>query len=268
MTDLAFDSIELMERSRKPRARGITYVRDRGLGIKSIVDAFEASADYIDVMKLAAFAPRLQTRKLIAEKVAVCRDFNVGIGLGGPLLENALLQGRDTVRRFLDQVQELGIQYLEVCRQVIILPLSDLCELVQEVNERGIHPIAEVGVAYGITAEEKINLDLDRLLTTMKACLEAGAWKVLLESEGITESRHPSEYRYDIASRIASAIDINSVMFEADDPDVYTRYICDHGPEVNLFVDIARALALEGARLGGWGKHPIMARTATFTRGR
>lgn len=266
MEELAFDSIALMERSAKPRRRGITYVRDRGLGIKSIVDAFEASADYIDIMKLAAFAPRLQSRKLITEKVAVCRDFNVGIGLGGPLLENALLQGRDTVNRFLDQVQSTGIQYIEVCRQVIILPLSDLCELVREVKERGIRPIAEVGVAYGITAEEKINVDLDRLLTTMKACLDAGAWKVLLESEGITESRHPSEYRYDIASKIAAVLDIDDVMFEADDPPVYTRYICDHGPEVNLFVDIARALALEGARIGGWGKHPIMNRTTTFSR--
>lgn len=268
MVELAFDSIELMERPGKPRTRGITYVRDRGLGINSLVDALQASADYIDILKLAAFAPRLQTKKLITEKRAVCRDFNVGFGMGGPLLENALLQGRDTVRRFLDQVQEVGIEYLEVCRQLVILPLDDLCELVVEVKERGIRPIAEVGVAYGITAEEKVNIDLDRLLTTMKACMAAGAWKVLLESEGITESRHPSEYRYDVASKIASSIDINSVMFEADDPAVYTRYICDHGSQVNLFVDITRALALEGSRLGAWGKHPIMARTAIFSRGK
>jgi phosphosulfolactate synthase (CoM biosynthesis protein A) len=267
MSQLAFDSIELMERPGKPRARGITYARDRGLGLKTLADALEASADYIDVLKLAAFAPRLQTRKLIAEKAALCRDHDVGFGMGGPLLENALLQGRDIVRRFLDQVQELGIQYLEVCRSVIILPLEDLCELVKEVHARGIHPIAEAGVAYGITADEKVDIDLDRLLTTMKACLEAGAWKVLLESEGITESRHPAEYRYDIASKIAAAIDVNSVMFEADEPAVYTRYICDHGPQVNLFVDISRVLALEAARLGAWGKHQVFARTATYRRG-
>lgn len=268
MEPLAFDSIRLTERPRKPRARGITYVRDRGLGIKSIVDAFEASADYIDIMKLAAFAPRLQTRKLIQEKVAVCRDYNVGIGLGGPLLENAVLQGGDTVKRFLDQVQGMGIQYLEVCRSMIILSLSDLCEIVREVKARGIHPIAEVGVAYGISEEEKVNLDLDRLLTTMKACLEAGAWKVLLESEGITESRRPAEYRYDVVSKIASAIDLDSVMIEADDPHVYTRYICDHGPHLNLFVDIARALPLESSRIGAWGKHPTFNRTATYSRGK
>jgi phosphosulfolactate synthase (CoM biosynthesis protein A) len=267
MTELAFDCIDLMQRPGKPRARGITYARDRGLGIKSLVDAFEASADYIDILKLAAFAPRLQTKKLIMEKAAVCRDFDVGFGLGGPLLENALLQGRDTVHRFLDQVQGFGIQYLEVCRSMIFLPLGGLCELVREVKARGIHPIAEAGVAYGISADEKIDIDVDRLLTTMKACLQAGAWKVLLESEGITESRHASEYRYDIASKIASAIDIDSVMFEADDPAVYTRYICDHGPQVNLFVDVTRALALEASRLGAWGKHQSMARTAIYSRG-
>ena len=268
MSELAFDSIELMQRPGKPRTRGITYVRDRGLGIKSLVDAFEASADYIDIMKLAAFAPRLQTKKLIAEKAAVCKDFNVGFAMGGPLLENALLQGRDTVHRFLDQVQGFGIQYLEVCRSMIYLPLADLCELVKEVKARGIHPIAEVGVAYGITADEKVNLDLDRLLTAMKACLEAGAWKVLLESEGITESRHPAEYRYDIVSKIAAAIDIDRLMIEADDVAVYTRYICDHGPQINLFVDITRALALESSRLGAWGKHQTMARTAIYSRGK
>jgi phosphosulfolactate synthase (CoM biosynthesis protein A) len=267
MSELAFDSIKLMARPGKPRARGITYVRDRGLGIKSLVDAFEASADYIDIMKLAAFAPRLQTKKLILEKAAVCKDFNVGFAMGGPLLENALLQGRDTVHRFLDQVQGFGIQYLEVCRSMIYLPLADLCEVVKEVKSRGIHPIAEVGVAYGITADEKVNVDLDKLLTSMKACLEAGAWKVLLESEGITESRHPADYRYDIVSKIASAIDIDKVMIEADDVAVYTRYICDHGPQINLFVDITRALALESSRLGAWGKHQTMARTAIYSRG-
>ncbi|MCW5603700.1 MAG: phosphosulfolactate synthase [Burkholderiales bacterium] len=260
----AFECIRLVERQAKPRTSGLTYARDLGMGLKSLEAVLESSAEFIDILKLASFVPRVQSRKLLRDKVELCRKHGVDVGLGGALLEIALLQGPQTVKAFLDEVRDLGISHLEVCRQAVIMPLSHLLDLIGLVKDMGIHPLAEVGVAYGITPDEEVYVDEAKLIGTMKKCMEAGAWKVLLESEGLTESRHKKDYRWDVVSKVANAFDLDDVIFEADDRDVYTRYITQYGPEVNLFVDHSRITHLECSRRGGWGKHPVINRVATF----
>lgn len=260
----AFECIRMVERQAKPRTAGLTYARDLGMGLRALEAVFEGSGEYIDILKLTSFVPRIQSKKLIRDKIEMCRRYNVEVGLGGALLEIALLQGPDTVKRFLEEVRDFGITHIEVCRQAVIMPLSHLLELIAQVKEMGLHPLAEVGVAYGITAEEEVYVDDAKLIGTMKKCMEAGAWKVLLESEGLTESRHKKDYRWDVVSKVANAFDLDDVIFEADDRDVYTRYITQYGPEVNLFVDYSRITHLECSRRGGWGKHPVINRVATY----
>lgn len=77
----------------------------------------------------------------------------------GALLEIALLQGPDTVDRFLKEVRDFGITHIEVCRQAVIMPLSHMLDLIGQVKEMGIHVLAEAGVAYGITADEDVYVD-------------------------------------------------------------------------------------------------------------
>ncbi len=264
----AFENIRMMERQNKPRTQGVTYARDRGMGLKTLEAALEGCAEYIDILKLAGFAARLQSRDLIRRKVAMCKQAGVEVGLGGALCEIALLQGPAAVIDFLTESLDLGITFIEVCRAVAIVPVSHLLDLTALATEYGLKPIAEVGVAYGISPDEKVFVDETKLIGTMRRFLDAGAHKILLESEGITESRHKEDYRWDVISKIAHTFPLESTMFEADDPEVYTRYIRDYGPEVNLFVDISRVLPLEAARRGGWGMHPIVNRVATFYRPR
>lgn len=260
----AFECIRLVERQNKPRTSGLTYARDLGMGMKSLEAVLESSAEYIDILKLASFVPRMQSKKLIMDKVELCRKHSVDVGLGGALLEIALLQGPHVVKDFLKEVRDVGITHLEVCRQSVIIPLSHLLDLIGIVKDMGIHVLAEVGVAYGITPDEEVYVDEVKLIGTMKKCMEAGAWKVLLESEGITESRHKKDYRWDVVSKVANSFNLDDVVFEADDRDVYTRYITNYGPEVNLFVDHSRVMHLECSRRGGWGKHAVINRVATF----
>jgi phosphosulfolactate synthase (CoM biosynthesis protein A) len=225
---------------------------------------FESCGEYIDILKLTSFVPRIQSKKFIRDKIQLCRRYNVEVGIGGALLEIALLQGPQTAKAFLKEACELGITHVEVCRQIAIMPLSHMLDVIAHAKELGLHPLAEVGLAYGITNDEEVIADDAKLIGTMKKCLESGAWKVLLESEGITESRHKKDYRWDIVSKVANSFDIDDVVFEADDRDVYTRYITQYGPEVNLFVDHSRVTHLECSRRGGWGKHPVINRVATF----
>lgn len=260
----AFECIRMVERQGKPRTAGLTYVRDLGMGLASLQALFDSCGEYIDILKLTSYVPRIQSKRFIRDKIELCRKYNVEVGLGGALLEIALLQGPQTVKSFLKEVRDFGITHLEVCRQMVIMPLAHLLDLIAMVKDMGIHPIAEVGVAYGITADEEVLIDEAKLIGTMRKCLEAGAWKVLLESEGLTESRHKKDYRWDVVSKVANAFELDNVMFEGDDRDVYTRYIKQYGPEVNLFVDHSRVTHLECSRRGGWGMHPVINRVATF----
>lgn len=260
----AFESIRMVERQGKPRTAGLTYVRDLGMGLDNLQGLFESCGEYIDILKLTSYVPRIQSKRFIQKKIEICRKNKVDVGLGGALLEIALLQGPRTVKDFLKEVRDFGITHLEVCRQMVIMPLSHLLDLIAMVKDMDIRPIAEVGVAYGITADEEVIVDDAKLIGTMKKCLEAGAWKVLLESEGLTESRHKKDYRWDVVSKVANAFDLENVMFEGDDRYVYTRYIQQYGPEVNLFIDNSRVTHLECSRRGGWGMHPVINRVATF----
>jgi phosphosulfolactate synthase (CoM biosynthesis protein A) len=261
----AFDCIRAIQRPGKPRERGLTYVRDVGLSTIGLADVLESSGDYIDILKLGAFSPRLQSRELIARKVEMCREAAVAVGVGGVMLEIAVLQGPQVVHALFAEMVDLGIEYVEVSRSLAILSVDHMAALVGAAQKAGLRPIAEVGVAYGIGPDDPVEVDERRLVGTMQRCLDAGAWKVLLESEGITESRHPGEFRWDVVSTVAHSLPLDSLMFEADDPLVWNRYIFDHGPEVNLFVDHARVLRLEASRLGGWAQpQTVVNRVATF----
>ena len=74
---------------------------------------------------------------------------------------------------------------------------------------------------------------------------------IMIESEGITES--VKTWRTDVPAKIANALGLEKVMFEAADPAVFAWYIKNYGPEVNLFVDHSQIVHLECPPLGNLG---------------
>ena len=85
---------------------------------------------------------------------------------------------------------------------------------------------------------------------------------IMIESEGITEN--VSAWRTDVSARIAGALGIENVMFEAADPEVFAWYIKNYGPEVNLFVDHSQIVQLECLRAGIWGTKSLWGRVLTY----
>ncbi len=81
--------------------------------------------------------------------------------------------------------------------------------------------------------------------------LDAGAYIIMIESEGITES--VKVWRTDVVARIANGLGLEHVMFEAADPEVFSWYIKNYGPGVNLFVHHSQIVQLECLRSGIWG---------------
>ncbi len=261
----AFEAIRVNSRPPKPRSRGITYVRDAGLSTVELEGLLESAADYIDILKLGSFAPRLQARRVVERKVQLCGAAGVEVAIGGPMLEIAVLQGERVVHEVLREAVDLGASYAEVSRGIVILALDDMLRLVEAVAAAGLRAIAEVGVAYGIGVDDEVLVDEGRLRVAAQSCLDAGAWKVLLESEGLTESRRPEDRRWDVVSSFAHSFELDRLMFEADDPVVWNWYVEQLGPHVNLFVDASRVLRLEASRLGTWAQpNRVVGRVAVF----
>jgi phosphosulfolactate synthase (CoM biosynthesis protein A) len=85
---------------------------------------------------------------------------------------------------------------------------------------------------------------------------------IMIESEGITEN--VTTWRTDVAAKIAGALGLEKVMFEAADPEVLRWYIKNYGPEVNLFVDQSQIVELECLRSGIWGTADLWGRILTY----
>jgi phosphosulfolactate synthase (CoM biosynthesis protein A) len=53
-------------------------------------------------------------------------------------------------------------------------------------------------------------------------------------------------------------------MFEAAEPEVFSWYVKQYGPDVNLFVDHSQIVQLECLRAGIWGTHDLWSRILTY----
>ena len=104
--------------------------------------------------------------------------------------------------------------------------------------------------------------DPEGAIAQAKRFLEAGAYMIMIESEGITEN--VKTWRTDVPAKIANALGIEKVMFEAADPEVFAWYIKNYGPEVNLFVDHSQVVQLECLRSGIWGTKSLWGRVVTY----
>jgi phosphosulfolactate synthase (CoM biosynthesis protein A) len=65
----------------------------------------------------------------------------------------------------------------------------------------------------GLMAGQSYVVDTDLLIHKCEACLEAGAWKVMIEEEGLVEN--VKEYRTDVLFKLASRVDMEHLVFEA-----------------------------------------------------
>ncbi len=95
-----------------------------------------------------------------------------------------------------------------------------------------------------------------------KRFLDAGAYLIMIESEGITEN--VKTWRTDAVAQIIDALGLEKVMFEAADPEVFAWYVKNYGPEVNLFIDHSQIVQLECLRSGIWGTKSLWGRVLTY----
>ncbi|MCI0440732.1 MAG: phosphosulfolactate synthase, partial [Chloroflexi bacterium] len=192
----------------------------------------------------------------------------VQVSTGG-FLEHVLTQGADVVDKYVSECKNIGFDILEISAGFITIPVDDVLRLIDRVQQSGLKPKPEVGIQFGAggttTASElqsEGTMDPEWAVSRARRYLEAGAYMIMVESEGITES--VTTWRTDVPARFANAIGLEKVMFEAADPEVFAWYVKNYGPEVNLFVDHSQIIQLEALRAGIWGNKSLWGRVLTY----
>jgi hypothetical protein len=139
-------------------------------------------------------------------------------------------------------------------------------QMVREALEDfGGHPLVRKWAFYsarGATASAELAAEGTRDVARPRRFLGAGAYLVMIESEGVTEN--VTTWHTDVVARIVDALGLEQVMFEAADPEVFAWYIKQYGPVVNLFVDHSQIVQLERLRAGIWGTKSLWGRVLTY----
>lgn len=269
--DRAFPSLRLNDRPSKPRQRGITEIRGpyyTPMGSRYLQDILDTMGWYVDSLKFAGGSFSLMPRKAVKDLIDICHAHNVLVSTGG-FIEHVLAQGPEAVDHYIKECKSLEFDIIEISSGFITIPIDDWLRLVEKVQKAGLKAKPEVGIQFGAggaTSGEELaaegTRDPDGAIAQARRFIDAGAYMIMIESEGITEN--VKLWRTDVPARIANALGIEKVMFEAADPDVFAWYIKNYGPEVNLFVDHSQIVQLECLRSGLWGTKSLWGRVLTY----
>ena len=269
--DRSFGFLPVNEREGKPRRRGITEMRGpyyAPVGKRYLLDILETMGAYVDIFKFSGGSFSLMPKKAVQELIDTCHDHDVLVSTGG-FIERVLTYGNGMVDRYLEECRDLKFDIVEVSSGFITLPLDDLVSLVKRVADLGMKPKPEVGIQFGAGGASSVEeleaegtSDPSQAIRAAKRYLDAGAHIIMIESEGITENVR--KWRTDVVAKIVSELGLDKVMFEAADPEVFSWYIKNFGPEVNLFVDHSQVVQLECLRSGIWGTKSTWGRVVTY----
>ena len=267
----AFDFIHLNQRDDKPRSRGLTEIRGpyySPVGPHYLSDLLDIMGAYVDSLKFAGGSFALMPRASVRRLIEIAHEHDVLVSTGG-FIERVLAREPEMVERYIRECRDLGFDIIEISSGFITIPTDDWLRLVEQVQRAGLKAKPEVGIQFGAggasmasdLAAEGLR-DVGWAVRQAKRFLDAGAYLIMIESEGITEN--VTTWRTDAAAAIIDALGLEKVMFEAADPDVFAWYIKNYGPDVNLFVDHSQIVQLETLRAGLWGTKSLWGRVITY----
>jgi phosphosulfolactate synthase (CoM biosynthesis protein A) len=258
-------------RAGKPRRVGLTEIRGpyySPMGPRYLADVLETMGTYVDSLKFAGGSFTLMPRRPLVELIELCHRHEVTVSTGG-FIERVLTQGPEAVDRYIEACHEVGFDTIEISSGFITLPADDWLRLVERVQKAGLHAKPEVGIQFGAGGatsagelEQLGTRDAGAAIRLARRFLAAGAERIMIESEGITEN--VTRWRTDVSVQIVDALGLEHVMFEAADPAVFAWYVKQYGPEVNLFIDHSQIVQLECLRAGIWGTADLWGKVVTY----
>jgi phosphosulfolactate synthase (CoM biosynthesis protein A) len=269
--DWPFDFVRSNRRPDKPRTAGITEIRGAyytPMGPRYLEDLLETSGAHVDALKFAGGAFTLMPHRALTRLIELCHQHGVLVSTGG-FVEYVLTQGPAAVERYISTCRDVGFDIVELSAGFVTIPPDDVLRLIERVQRAGLKAKPEVGVQPGAggasdaaALEQEGRHDPDHVIAQARRYLDAGAYMIMVESEGITES--VDQWRTHLAARFANVLGLERIMFEAAEPEVFDWYIRHYGPQVNLFVDHSQIVQLEALRRGIWGTTATWGRIVTY----
>ena len=239
-----FNLSQIPERIKKPRAHGITMVRDKGLSIEETKNFLSVAQPHVDIVKLG-FGTSFVTPNL-KEKLEVYAKANMPIYFGGTLFEAFLV--RNQFQDYIDVCKEFGVSYMEVSDGSVTIPHAEKCGYIEKLTKHGT-VLSEVGskdAAHIIPPYKWIEL--------MRAELSAGATYVIAEArEGgnVGIYRGSGEVREGLVQEILTQIPAEKIIWEAPQKTQQLYFIELVGCNVNLGnIAPSEVIPLEAMRIG------------------
>ena len=239
----------LGHRGTKPRTHGLTMVIDKGLGAEELRSLLEVAGNYLDYLKLGFGTSALYSEKLLKDKIALCREYDVEIYPGGTLMETACLQGR--FEDYLDRAGSLGFKTIEISDGTIPLERSLRRHCIKRAVAEGFTVLTELG-----KKDPRESPSIGELLDQGREDLAAGAWTVIIEAresgKGIGIYDRDGQLIEEKVQSFALGIkDLADVIWEAPLKAQQVELIRRFGPNVNLGnIQPDELLSLEALRAG------------------
>ena len=266
-----FQFIRMNDLPGKPRKTGVTEIRGpyyTPMGKRYLEDVLETMGAYVDILKFAGGSFSLMPKKAVKDIIDLCHKYDVKVDTGG-FMEYVVTQGPDAVAKYIQECKDLGFDIIEVSSGFITIPTDDWLRLIEKVKKAGLKVKPEIGIQFGAggaTSPDELAAEGTRdpahAIEQAKKFLDAGAYMIMIESEGITEN--VKTWRTDVPPQFVNALGVENVMFEAADPEVFAWYIKNYGAEVNVFVDHSQIVQLQCLRSGIWGTMSLWGRVVTY----
>ena len=203
-----FDFLRRNDREAKPRTRGITEIRGpyyTPLGKRALQDILETMGPWVDTLKFAGGSFTLMPDRALEELIALCHEHGVLVSTGG-FIERVLTQGSEAVAQYIDTCRAVGFDIIELSSGFITIPADDWLLLIERVQRAGLKAKPEVGIQFGAggaTTPEELAAegthDVAWVIQLARRFLDAGAYQIMIESEGITENVRT--WRTDVPAR-------------------------------------------------------------------
>ena len=241
----AYDFIDIPERAGKPRTRGLTLVRDPGMGLTSQRIFLEDAGEFVDYVKFRNVTPRLFRESLIREKIRLYRDYGVGAMSGGIFFQFAWRQKK--LEQYFSYVQEIGFSAVEIGYSMLDIPLQDKIDAIVKLHERGVNVIYEWGKKFPAGAA-----DADHSAKEIQRIIDSGASYVVMEGGEIQQFLDKGDDAAKPLIDLVREIGADKILFEID-TDPHIAWVLKHfGADANIGPNLPpdKVLWLEPMRRG------------------
>jgi phosphosulfolactate synthase (CoM biosynthesis protein A)/phosphosulfolactate phosphohydrolase-like enzyme len=228
----AFAFLDQPTRAAKPRAQGVTMVLDKNLNTARIKELIDTGGQWFDLVKLGWGTSACFDREIISEKCRLLRNAGIDICPGGTLFELSFLQGK--FGEMLAEARELGFNCIEVSNGNVPITSREKLDCIRTAGLQGFKVVSEVGSKI---IEEDHQLSVKQRVQDVRAELDAGAWKVIMEArESGTLGIFGNDGSLDRAmlDGLLAELDFRDVIFEAPRKEQQAALIGLIGADVNL----------------------------------